>query len=185
MPRVAPSLSWNRGKLPRSTAPSGEWQTRARHQSARSTRPRSSGARPCSSPPWTRPPGQGSPPASSPARGETEPDALPPLEEERYMPIRGEWSREDTVPGSFDDLARRIREQLASQSFPSAPAEPSVAQGKLSPLPSATARASDPALGNIVSNANYRQGVRFRGGGRRPARRRPVAGGASRRRRRR
>ena len=28
------------------------------------------------------------------------------------MPFRGEWSSEDTVPGSFDDLARRIREQL-------------------------------------------------------------------------
>ena len=28
------------------------------------------------------------------------------------MSIRGEWSREDTVPGSFDDLARRIRERL-------------------------------------------------------------------------
>ena len=88
-------------------------------------------------------------------------------------------------PGILRRPGTPIREQLASQSFPSAPAEPSVAQGKLSPLPSATARASDPALGNIVSNANYRQGVRFRGGGRRPVRRRPVAGGASRRRRRR
>jgi len=38
---------------------------------------------------------------------------------------------------------------------------------------------------NIVSNANYRQGVRFRSGRRWPVRRRPVAGGASRRRRRR
>ena len=46
-------------------------------------------------------------------------------------------------------------------------------------------RASDPTLGNIVSNANYRQGVRSPGGRRRSVRRRHVAGGASRRRRRR
>ena len=106
--------------------------------------------------------------AGSPASGETESDALPPLQDEPYMPIRAEWSREDTVPGILRRPGTPIREQLASQSFPSAAAEPSVTQGKLSPLPSATARAPDPALGNIVSNANYRQGVRFRGGGRRP-----------------
>ena len=40
------------------------------------------------------------------------PGGLPPLQDEPYMPFRGEWSREDTVPGSFDDLARRIREQI-------------------------------------------------------------------------
>ena len=57
-------------------------------------------------------PGQGSPPAGSLDPGETQPDGLPPLQDEPYMPIRAEWSREDTVPGSFDDLARRIREQL-------------------------------------------------------------------------
>lgn len=28
------------------------------------------------------------------------------------QPIRAEWNREDTVPGSFDDLAHRIRERL-------------------------------------------------------------------------
>ena len=37
---------------------------------------------------------------------------LLPLQEEPYLPFRGEWSAEDTVPGSFDDLARRIREQI-------------------------------------------------------------------------
>jgi hypothetical protein len=39
-------------------------------------------------------------------------DGLPPLQDEPYMPIEGEWSSEDTAPGSFNDLARRIREQL-------------------------------------------------------------------------
>ena len=48
--------------------------------------------------------------ASSPE--DTSSAGLPPLQEEPYMPIRGEWSREETVPGSFDDLARRIGEQL-------------------------------------------------------------------------
>jgi hypothetical protein len=40
------------------------------------------------------------------------PGGLPLLQAEPDMPFRGEWSREDTVPGSFDDLAHRIREQL-------------------------------------------------------------------------
>ena len=43
------------------------------------------------------------------------PGGLPPLQDVPYMPIRGEWSREDTVPGSFDDLARRIREQTQQE----------------------------------------------------------------------
>ena len=46
------------------------------------------------------------------------PAGLPPLQQEPYMPIRGEWSREDTVPGSFDDLARRIGEQLQEPATP-------------------------------------------------------------------
>ena len=43
------------------------------------------------------------------------PGGLPPLQDEPFMPFRGEWSREDTVPGSFDDLAHRIREQTQQE----------------------------------------------------------------------
>jgi hypothetical protein len=43
------------------------------------------------------------------------PGGLPPLQDEPSMPSRGEWSREDTVPGSFDDLAHRIREQTQQE----------------------------------------------------------------------
>jgi hypothetical protein len=43
------------------------------------------------------------------------PGGLPPLQDEPSMPFRGEWSREDTVPGSFDDLAHRIREQTQQE----------------------------------------------------------------------
>ena len=57
-------------------------------------------------------PQPGASPAAARSPEDTPPAGLPPLQEEPYMPIRGEWSREDTAPGSFDDLARRIGEQL-------------------------------------------------------------------------
>jgi hypothetical protein len=57
-------------------------------------------------------PGPGASPAPACNAGSFPSAGLPPLGEEPYMPVRWEWSREDTVPGSFDDLAGRIGEQL-------------------------------------------------------------------------
>jgi hypothetical protein len=57
-------------------------------------------------------PGADTQPPAAHVPGGIPPDALPPLQDVPDMPIRAEWSSDDAVPGSFDDLARRIREQL-------------------------------------------------------------------------
>jgi hypothetical protein len=56
--------------------------------------------------------GVGVSPAAARSPESISPGGLPALQDEPDMPFRGEWSREDTVPGSFDDLAHRIRAQL-------------------------------------------------------------------------
>ena len=57
-------------------------------------------------------PGPGTSPTAAQAPGNISPAGLPPLQDVPDISIRAEWSSEDTVPGSFDDLARRIRERL-------------------------------------------------------------------------
>ena len=56
--------------------------------------------------------GVGVSPAAARSPESISPGGLHPLQDEPDMPFRGEWSREDTVPGSFDELAHRIRAQL-------------------------------------------------------------------------
>jgi hypothetical protein len=57
-------------------------------------------------------PSPGTAPPAAQAPGNISPAGLPPLQDVPDISIRAEWSREDAVPGSFDDLAHRIRERL-------------------------------------------------------------------------
>jgi len=57
-------------------------------------------------------PGPGTSPIAAQAPGNISPAGLPPLQVVPDISIWAEWSSEDTVPGSFDDLARRVRERL-------------------------------------------------------------------------
>ena len=57
-------------------------------------------------------PGSSTTPTAAQTPGNISPAGLPPLQDVPDISIRAEWSREDAVPGSFDDLAQRIRERL-------------------------------------------------------------------------
>jgi hypothetical protein len=52
--------------------------------------------------------------SAPPAPGLYQLAVLPPLEDPSDIPFRAEWGIDDSAPGSYDDLARRVRERLQS-----------------------------------------------------------------------